>query len=564
MRSGCVALWVVVLGLLGCQRQGGPGRGPLPPDGSAVLMATTVSDAGLGSADLSLRRADAGGLWTERRLDLGVSTLDGGGRAHLALAELDRPDAGADDGPAAQVLKQSAVGADFLVLELGADNAVKKLSAISGAQAQVLCEEESDHEAGKAHTECDSRLVLRSTAEADAEQLTVAYDVPGIRCSGEGAADCFQSADVESSWLMLPGLPGGLIVVGGWSSQDQAWERKSETPSAVYALFRRGSMAPLELRKVLQFLSVTHSEVTREDHPEMTRRDREREPTHSEENQRTELSVVKKGKRSLPELVATTTTEHLTQFEHKPDKRRTEHARTRYVFDGIRYVAADTALNTAEHCGSLTRHCAAQEDCCGGECKPLHTIQHCGACGHGCPGGPATWSEAACTDPQKGVCFFGCQGAHYDVDGKESNGCELTDTTPSLTDLGTQSCWDKPLVWKGVLLADQREHRSPQVESLDPKVGAVPKRMQVTASGGFLCQNDISLTVTTRDGGKEACYLLHVDGLKTPQKLTLRGVDEQTLSLPRGAYASGAGLRFRLDKTCPGASALQFSVAFHL
>jgi hypothetical protein len=107
------------------------------------------------------------------------------------------------------VLKQSAVSADLLVLELGEGDAVKKLSAIASAQAEVRCEEVSDHEAGSAHTRCDSRLVIKSAPDSDSVLATFADDVPGVLCKGEETASCFESADVAISWLALPGLPGG-------------------------------------------------------------------------------------------------------------------------------------------------------------------------------------------------------------------------------------------------------------------------------------------------------------------------------------------------------------------
>ena len=113
-------------------------------------------------------------------------------------------------------------------------------------------------------------------------------------------------------------------------------------------------------------------------------------------------------------------------------------------------------------------------------------------------------------------------------------------------------------------LGDLREHRNPSLARLDAKTGSVPKVAKLTAQGGLLCQNDFSLRIKTEGSAKEACYRLHIEGLATPQVLTLKGTDDQTLSLSRGAYVSGRSLALRLEKICPGALALPFSVALHL
>lgn len=80
----------------------------------------------------------------------------------------------------------------------------------------------------------------------------------------------------------------------------------------------------------------------------------------------------------------------------------------------------------------------------------------------------------------------------------------------------------------------------------------------------MLCQNDFALTIQTGEGQKEACYLLHIEGLAKPLSLTLTGNDTQKIQLSNGAYASGTALRLRLEKTCPESAALSFSVSFHL
>ncbi|HNI60605.1 MAG TPA: hypothetical protein PKL17_03165 [Pseudomonadota bacterium] len=564
MRSVVVALFVGMLGLWGCERQTGLGSGPRHPDGSAGQGAVGFADLGGAAPDLRSVAVDLAAVASGSRTDLGVAAPDAGAAVTSGgVARLADHSDSATDTPA-PVLKQSAVSADLLVLELGEGDAVKKLSAIASAQAEVRCEEVSDHEAGSAHTRCDSRLVIKSAPDSDSVLATFADDVPGVLCKGEETASCFESADVAISWLALPGLPGGLVMVSGSTADDHVWERENATPVAVYGLVRRGTLEPLELRELLRFSSLTHRENIREDHPEMTRRERERDPMRTDEDERSDLSVMGKSKRRLPDLLATVTAETVRKFVSKPDKRQIEKHKIRYVFDGIRYVPDDISLQTAAHCGSLTTHCGPLQDCCGGKCKTLSTVEHCGSCGRVCPGGLLLWSDAACIDPAKGVCFFGCQGSHYDVDGKETNGCELHDTTPDLTDLGTQSCYDKPLLWQGMLLSDSREHRSPALSDRDAKTGAVAKRGQVRGSGGLFCQNDLALTVTLRDGPKEPCYQLAVEGLKQPLTIALSGIDDRNLVLPRGAYVSGSSLRFRLTKTCFAPAAVKFAVAFHL
>lgn len=558
MRNWVLLLAVAVLGLLCCSRSVEQRGGASTTDGSVTDLAVSTAapkDQAASIADLAAASSNDG----KRQ------TAPDAGTTHAALAQ--SPDGGAataEKHADGQVLKQSSVSADFLVIELGDGDAVKKLSAIAGAQASVLCEGEAQTGAHDAPTECTSRLLVKSAPDAEAVLVSQDSDVPGIHCKGEGDSSCFDGEDVAVSLLALPGLPGGLMVVTGVEANDKVWMRDKETQSSLFVLVRRGTLAPLELRKILSFSSASSHETSREDHPDMSRREREREPTRTEQSSRTELSVVKKNKRGLPELMATTTTDSVNHYEFKPEKRRSEKQRTRFVFDGISYVSADTALNTAAHCGSLTKHCAVGEGCCGGDCKTLSTPEHCGSCGHVCPGGATTFSEAQCQNSSKGVCYFGCIGAHYDIDGKEGNGCEQSDTTSDETDLGSQSCWDKTLLWKGVLLADLREHRSPSLARLDAKTGSVPKLAKLTASGGLLCQNDFLLRIKTEGSGKEACYRLHIEGLATPHVLTLSGNDEQKLSLARGAYVSGRLLALRLEKICPGASALPFSVELHL
>ncbi len=562
MRCWVVALAVAWLGLAGCERQAVEGRAAsavVPSDAAGVMARATGADAFAeragGPHDLA-RAVYAG------RTD-GFASVDAGGLAAGDLASVGSP-ATEPSGAEERVLKQSTVSADFLVMELDENATIKRLSAVTGAHALVRCSESVLHEAGQADTDCDSHLLVASDELAESVLADTGKDVPGITCLGEERETCFSTADVSISLLALPGLPGGMIVVTGFESKDHVWERESKTESAVFALVRRGTLAPLELRKVLAFDSSTHRETTREDHPEMTRREKAKEPTHTEENAHTELAVVKKGKRSLPELWATTRTEHLTQFESRPDKKSSSTERARYVFDGIGYVSNDTALNTAAHCGSLTKHCATDEDCCSGACQKLNTTSHCGSCSVACVGDKSTSSESACVDPKSGRCWFGCLGAHYDVDGRLDNGCEQLDSTETVTDLGAVGCFDQTLLWRGVLLADAREHRSPVVTGWDAKTGSVPRQARVQATGGLLCLNDFALTVSTRGGTKEACYRLQIDGLAAPQTLSLTGIDDKKLVLPRRAYISGRQIVLRLEKTCAGAVALQFSLAFHL
>ncbi len=562
MRCSVVALAVALLGLAGCERRAAESRAAPGSLHSDAALATDLSSVGGAVADLASPAQDLASPASTKPNDAGP-LHDAGGSP---VRDLSAVGSGAQESNevAERVLKESTVNADFLVIELDDKATIKKLSAIAGAHAFVRCAESVLHEAGQPDTDCDGRLLVASDALAESVLAETVKDVPGITCLGEERESCFSTADVEISILALPGLPGGLIVVAGSEAKDQIWERQSKTTSSVFALVRRGTLAPLELRKLLDFEPSMHSETTREDHPEMTRRERAKEPTHTEENAHTELAVVKKGKRSMPELWATTRTEHLTQFESRADKKSSSTQRARYVFDGIRYVSDDTALNTAAHCGSLTKHCASGEDCCSGTCQTLSTPSHCGSCSRACAGNSATFSESACVDPKTGQCFFGCLGAHFDVDGDEANGCEQIDQTPTLTDLGSVNCYDKTLAWKGVLLADTREHRNPAVTGLDPATGSVPRLARVKAEGGLLCQNDLELSVSTRGGPKEVCYKLHIEGLFSPQTLSLKGIDDARLTLPRRSYASGSQIGFRLEKTCAGAAALLYSVAFHL
>ena len=77
---------------------------------------------------------------------------------------------------------------------------------------------------------------------------------------------------------------------------------KTQRRWPMYGLVRRGTLEPLELRELLRFSSLTHRENIREDHPEMTRRERERDPMRTDEDERSDLSVMGRAKRRLPDL----------------------------------------------------------------------------------------------------------------------------------------------------------------------------------------------------------------------------------------------------------------------
>ena len=90
------------------------------------------------------------------RADLGVAAPDAGAAVtSRGRRALGGPLSSATDTPA-PVLKQSAVSADLLVLELGEGDAVKNCRRLVRHRPKVRCEEVSDHEAGSAHTRCDS------------------------------------------------------------------------------------------------------------------------------------------------------------------------------------------------------------------------------------------------------------------------------------------------------------------------------------------------------------------------------------------------------------------------
>ena len=110
----------------------------------------------------------------------------------------------------------------------------------------------------------------------------------------------------------------------------------------------------------------------------------------------------------------------------------------RYVFDGIRYVPDDISLQTAAHCGSLTTHCGPLQDCCGGKVQNTVDRRALWVMRARLPRrSPFVGATRRVSIRPRGL-FLWLPGSHYDVDGKETNGCELRH--PDLTDLGTQSC----------------------------------------------------------------------------------------------------------------------------
>lgn len=93
----------------------------------------------------------------------------------------------------------------------------------------------------------------------------------------------------------------------------------------------------------------------------------------------------------------------------------------------------------------------------------LGSADHCGTCSTVCPGTDDVGTLRTCSDSNSaGMCSIECKGELYDLDGKDTNGCEASD--PVVQDSSTTAVpktlptGNNPLNLVGTIFGDTRVH----------------------------------------------------------------------------------------------------------
>jgi hypothetical protein len=230
-------------------------------------------------------------------------------------------------------------------------------------------------------------------------------------------------------------------------------------------------------------------------------------------------------------------------------------------------------LNTATDCGSCGKTCGAGSGCCAGACTALNTVQNCGGCGNVCDGQGLSTNDVFC-DAMTLTCGMTCRGDNYDVDTKAANGCEVADAVPpghsqpTAASRGSKSCSDTASrdTFNAGVTSDQRVHKNPAVDSFNGTVGAAPDWWIIHADGGFLCEDDYSVTLTTMGGSTSSCYTATFISNKTTDSVTVNGSSWGTMSGGSGSYSDGSDIYIKVEKTCssPAPEKVSYQVDYHL
>ena len=230
-------------------------------------------------------------------------------------------------------------------------------------------------------------------------------------------------------------------------------------------------------------------------------------------------------------------------------------------------------LTSASDCGACGKTCGAGAGCCGGSCTLLNTVSNCGSCGNSCPGQGLSNNDVFC-DAGSLVCGMTCRGENYDVDTSPANGCEVFDivppghTQPTAASRGSKDCRDSASRdnFGSRVPSDNRVHINPPVASFVGVVGAAPDWWVVHADGGTFCVNDYEVSFSTTGGGAASCYRLSIFTNKKSDSVTISGNSWGTMSSGSGSYGGGADIYFSVEKVCPSTTpeTVQYTVDYHL
>jgi hypothetical protein len=224
------------------------------------------------------------------------------------------------------------------------------------------------------------------------------------------------------------------------------------------------------------------------------------------------------------------------------------------------------------HCGdSAPAGCTEQPSA-----AALSTPTDCGRCGNACPGVTSTTADTACSDPSMGTCGISCRDDNYDLDGNAANGCEAPDSDSANhiqsapTAFAGTDCNDSDSQnsFSGHLLSDTRAHLNPPVAGFEAAVGAAPHWFSVYSSGGTLCEDDFSVTLTTSGGPDVPCYQATIVTDKITDSVLVTGNGSGTISGTSGSYSDGSTILFEIRKTCSigsvGDADVAYTVSYHL
>jgi hypothetical protein len=155
-----------------------------------------------------------------------------------------------------------------------------------------------------------------------------------------------------------------------------------------------------------------------------------------------------------------------------------------------------------------------------------------------------------------------CQGEHYDVNGEESDGCEVSELHPghtimsnALSEGSYSSCksGQPEFSFTGNLPSDARAHADPTVTGFDAASGSAPFWAYVTDVPSSLCDDVIDVTLTTTGEATahdNSCYQLHVITDKNTYSAQTGSDGTATIAAGAGAFSDGTNIDFEITKLC--------------
>lgn len=229
--------------------------------------------------------------------------------------------------------------------------------------------------------------------------------------------------------------------------------------------------------------------------------------------------------------------------------------------------------NSDENCGGCGISCNPGTSCCDGTCQNTTVDpQHCGSCGHVCPGFNKPNTNVRC---EAGECTFFCLGETYDVDGDPDNGCEVADMqtgshvqgTARVTDpASADTCTSNPITFTGQILSDDRTH-IPAIAGFDDSTGSAPDWWRIGTIAD-ICGASAEATIRTSGGTSETCYRLTVQNSNGQrQSVNVSGNNPDGVSPASLSYTPGTNVYFEIRKICYAedvTEAVTYTVEFEL
>lgn len=540
-RHSGYGLWsLVLLMLLGACAE--PFGSPIPADIDPVEPAPDLAVAD--------RRSDAG-------------TAKDAGSASDAGAK-PKPDGGQAADKEQDVVDEKAKG-DVLLM-----NEDQTWGVLPGANIRLVCRgsmgPEDGEEGNNQYTrECTSRLMVH-TGDGKKQQLVAETDqVPGIQ--GDFNADGGDHLTTLSlDFMPLLTKPRvALLRVTQQIKHGESLISGSSTSINLYAI--RGK----ELVRVLEYT------------PESSYKIDSEPPEDRDESSKATLFLDKKQlTNGLPNLRLRESSS--TRLKGHTKKKNTQ---TDYFWNCASYGPSQE-VDSWSNCGACGRRCGATEACCDKKCTDITTVQSCGGCKIACTA-PGPGTVPSCMKPDDSHpsrCGFACAGDRYDIDGDPKNGCEVTGKSAALDiDRGVRGCGDANSAEElsGELLSDARRHEQPEVRGFDARTGAARTTISVQAAGGWFCQNDLRVSLrlepvsgaptpapkAVADPAKREtrpCYRFTVRTDRGQRHADLGPDGTATIASGRGAYSSGATIRFTIEKICrlPVQEAVRYTLGYHL